>query len=128
GFDEALPAANSAIWHRVLANRHPAAAPSLTVMQICLIPMLANSLNIGRICASGGGSLAPPQQTTANEEQCRCPKALVRNTVAMFSRLRVGGPASRNSGKIRDGQDGGRNLSTWASFHGPTPNLQTVWL
>src|SRR5262249_33431067 len=35
-------------------------------------------------------------------------------------------PASRNSGKIRDGQDGGRNLSTWASFRGPTPNLQTV--
>src|SRR6516164_3596569 len=62
----------------------------------------------------------PPHQKTANAQQCRCHKALVRNTVAMFSRLRVGGPASRNSGKIRDGQDGGRNLSTWASFRGPT--------
>src|SRR5262249_51564355 len=63
-------------------------------------------------------SLAPPQQTTANEEPCRCHKALVRNTVAMFSRLRVGGPASRNSGKIRDGQDGGRNLIRGLHFAG----------
>src|SRR5215831_18220449 len=33
GVDEALPTADSAIGHRVLANRHPEAAPNVTVIR-----------------------------------------------------------------------------------------------
>src|SRR6516165_12081648 len=32
-----------------------------------------------------------------------------------------------NLGKTRGGADGGRNLGTWVSFRGPTPNLWPVW-
>src|SRR6516225_2985950 len=76
----------------------------------------------------GPSASAPPQHKTGNAQQCRRRKGLMRHTaVSCFPSTRVAlrfsRSASRNSGKTRAGGDGGRNLGTWVSFRGPTPNL-----
>ena len=53
GVDEALPAASSAIWDRVLAHRHPATAPSLMVIVFNIRPARSTASTTCRGCCAG---------------------------------------------------------------------------
>src|SRR5262249_11507837 len=76
------------------------------------------------------GAPAPPSRQQLSSKQIRCPKALVRNTVAMFSSLRIGGPASHKLRKTWGRTDGGRNYVRGYGHHydrSPTHDYEPRW-